>query len=225
VKLLVVDDEAAIRESVAYALQREGFDVVEAGSGSEAMACFEREPFDLVVLDVLLGDASGLDVCREMRARGGVPILMLTARDAEVDRVVGLEIGADDYVTKPFSMVELVSRIRALLRRRALDRDEQGTLVRAGDVEIDLRRHEVTVAGGRARLTPTELRILTLLAGEDRSFPRREILRHAGDTPYVADERLCDAHIANLRNKLGRGPDGEERIVTVRGVGYRLRRS
>jgi two-component system, OmpR family, response regulator RegX3 len=221
-KVLLVDDEDAIRESVAYAFRREGFDVVEAADGSEAMACFDRGTYDVVVLDVMLGDISGIDVCREMRTRSAVPILMLTARDAEVDRVVGLELGADDYVTKPFSMVELVSRIRVVLRRRDLDRHEQDPLLRVGDLEIDLRRHEVRVAGKRVRVTPTELRILTLLAGEDRPFGRREILRHVWDTSFVPDERSCDVHIANLRSKLGRRPDGEERIVTVRGVGYRL---
>jgi DNA-binding response OmpR family regulator len=224
VRVLVVDDEAAIRESVAYALGAEGFDVDEAATGAAALELFERSPYDVVVLDVMLGDMSGMDICRTLRGESAVPIVMLTARDAEVDRVVGLEIGADDYVTKPFSMAELTSRIRALLRRRALDRDEQEAALHAGDVEIDLRRHEVTVAGARVHLTPTELRILALLAGEDRPFTRREILRQVRDTPYVGDERACDVHVANLRRKLA-ADGGEERIVTVRGVGYRLIRS
>jgi two-component system response regulator RegX3 len=224
-RILVVDDEAAIRESVAYALAAAGFGVDEAATGARALELFEQTTYDLILLDVMLGDASGMDICRELRAESAVPVIMLTARDAEVDRDVGLELGADDYVTKPFSMSELVSRIRALLRRRELDRGEREAIIRAGDVEIDLRRHEVTVGGEPVLLTPTELRILVLLASEDRPFTRREILRSARGTPYVPDERACDVHVGNLRAKLGRDRGAPERLVTVRGVGYRLTRS
>jgi two-component system response regulator RegX3 len=224
-KILLVDDEPAILESVAYALRTEGFEVVESRSGAEALASFAQDSVDVVVLDVMLGDSSGIDICRQLRAESAVPILMLTARDAEVDRVLGLELGADDYVTKPFSMAELVSRVRAIVRRRELDRGEGARVLRAGDVEVDLVRHEASIAGEPIRLTPTELRILSLLAGEDRPFTRHEILQHAWGTSFVPEERSCDAHIANLRRKLEPTADAPDRLLTVRGVGYRLART
>ena len=224
-RVLVVDDEEAIRDGVAYSLRAEGLEVECSDSGASALALFNQDAFDLVVLDIMLGDISGVEVARRIRSAHDVPILMLTARDEEADLVLGFEAGADDYVTKPFSMRELISRTRAILRRRELDRGVSAQIIRAGDVELDLLRHEVTVAGTPTRVSPTELRILALLAGEDRAFTRKEILQHAWETTFVPDVRACDVHIANLRRKIERDPSTPIRLLTVRGVGYRLERT
>jgi two-component system response regulator RegX3 len=224
-RVLVVDDEEAIREAVTYSLRAEGLDVASREDGQGALDAVDAEPFDLVVLDVMLGDVSGVEVCRRMRARSDVPILMLTARDEEADVVLGFEAGADDYVTKPFSMRELVSRARAILRRRELDRGAMTHVRRAGDVELDLLRHQASVGGRPVSLTPTEHRLLALLASEDRAFSRRELLEHVWETTFVPDERSCDVHIANLRRKIEDDAAAPERLLTVRGVGYRLARS
>jgi two-component system response regulator RegX3 len=222
--VLVVDDEEAIRDALTYSLRAEGLDVASRADGAGALEAVESEPFDLVVLDIMLGDVSGVEVCRRMRAHTDVPILMLTARDDEIDVVLGFEAGADDYVTKPFSMRELVSRARAILRRRELDRGRADRTRTAGDVEIDLLRHQVHVDGRLVRLTPTEHRLLALLAGEDRAFTRRELLEHVWETTFVPDERSCDVHVANIRRKLEDDPQSPRRLLTVRGVGYRLAR-
>jgi two-component system response regulator RegX3 len=223
-RVLVVDDEEAIREALTYSLRAEGLDVASRADGAGALEAVEAEPFDLVVLDLVLGDVSGVEVCRRMRAQTDVPILMLTARDDEADIVLGFEAGADDYVTKPFSMRELVSRARAILRRRELDRGHAESLRSAGDVQIDMLRHQVHVAGRLVRLTPTEHRLLALLASEDRAFTRRELLEHVWETTFVPDERSCDVHIGNLRRKIEDDPAEPARVLTVRGVGYRLAR-
>ncbi len=221
-RILVVDDEETIRDAVTYALRAEGFDVATRETGGGAVDAAAQEQFDLVVLDVMLDDLSGVEVARRIRAATNVPILMLTARDTEADLVLGFEAGADDYVTKPFSMQELISRTRAMLRRRELDRDQGVTVLKVGEVEIDLLRHEATVAGEPVHLTPTELQLLALLASEDRAFTRRELLQQVWDTSFVPDERSCDVHVANLRRKVEDDPSQPRRILTVRGVGYRL---
>jgi len=172
---------------------------------------------------VMLPGMSGSDVCRALRAESAVPILMLTARDAEVDRVVGLELGADDYVTKPFSVAELVARVRAILRRRELDRRDDSALRRVGAIEIDFVRHVVSVDGDRVDLTPAEFRLLALLSSEpERAFTRVEIVRELWQSEHVGDQRAADTHVVNLRRKLERDPERPERIVTVRGHGYKL---
>jgi two-component system response regulator RegX3 len=219
-RVLVVDDEPAIRESVGYTLRAEGHEVDEVADGASALAAAEQASYDVVVLDIMLGDLSGMEVCRRLRSTSDVPILMLTARDAEADRVLGLETGADDYVTKPFSMLELASRVRAILRRRELDRGI--AFRRAGSLELDLARHEARVDGEVVRLTPTEFRLLSLLASQERAFTRREIMQHLWESSYVGDERAADVHVANLRRKIEADPADPKRIVTVRGVGYRL---
>jgi len=223
-RILVVDDEPAIVDAVAYALEGEGYEVASRADGEAALAAALDEPFDLVVLDLMLPKISGTEVCRRLRAESDVPIVMLTAKDAEVDRVLGLEIGADDYVTKPFSIVELVSRVRALLRRRELDRAGRGyAFKRVGSLTLDLTRHKVSLEGGEVQLTPSEFRLLALLAQEpERVYSRREIMQHLWESSYVGDERACDIHISNLRRKLEREPDEPERILTVRGIGYKL---
>jgi len=223
-RILVVDDEPAIVDAVAYALRREGFAVETVGDGREALEAARATPYDVLVLDLMLPGLSGLDVCRSLRAESDVPILMLTARDAEVDRVVGLELGADDYVTKPFSTAELVSRVRAILRRRELDRGSTAaTAIKVGGLELDLVRHRVRVEGREVELTPSELSLLSLLArAPDRVFTRREIMQHLWDSTYVGDERACDIHVSNVRRKIERDPAQPERLLTVRSVGYKL---
>ncbi len=222
-RILVVEDEPAIRESVTYALEREGFAASEAADGEQALEALLADDYDLVVLDLMLPRLSGTEVCRRVRKSSAVPILMLTARSSEVDTVLGLEIGADDYVTKPFSMVELIARVRALLRRRELDLDEPPALRRVGGVHLDLVRHVVGVDGELVRMTPSEFRLLELLSREpERVFERKQIMRHLWDSDYVGDQRACDTHVSNLRAKIERDPLRPERIVTIRGVGYKL---
>ena len=222
-RILVVDDEPAIRDAVGYTLRTEGFDVDVVADGERALEAALGTPYDVVVLDLMLPRMSGTEVCRRVRAESAVPIIMLTARGAELDRVMGLEVGADDYVSKPFSMAELVGRIRAILRRRELDQSSRGGKLRVGTLELDPMRHQVTVAGDPKRLTPSEFKLLLLLAEQpERVFSRREIMQHLWDSEYVGDQRACDIHISNLRQKLEEDPATPERIVTVRGVGYKL---
>jgi len=222
-RVLVVDDERDNLEPLGYALEREGFEVATAQTGDGALERARASTFDVVILDVMLPGMSGIDVCRTLRAESDVPIVMLTARDAEVDRVLGLELGADDYVTKPFSTAELVSRVRAILRRRELDRAGTSSTLTVAGIAIDLDRHEVTVDGQAIALTPSEFRLLRLLAEEPgRVFSRSQIMEHLWRTPYVGDARACDTHISNIRHKIERDPAHPTRIVTVREVGYRL---
>ena len=223
-RILVVDDEPAIVDAVAYALQGEGYEVDSRGDGDEALAVALEGSFDLVILDLMLPTLSGTEVCRRLRDASDIPILMLTAKDAEVDRVLGLEAGADDYVTKPFSIAELVSRVRAILRRRELDRAGRGySFRRVGNLSLDLGRHKVVLDGREVQLTPSEFRLLALLAQEpERVYSRREIMQHLWESSYVGDERACDIHVSNLRRKLEREPEEPERILTVRGIGYKL---
>jgi two-component system, OmpR family, response regulator RegX3 len=216
-RVLIAEDEAAIADAVAYALRGEGFDVDTVEDGESALDAARRDGYDVLVLDLMLPGVSGIEVCRRLRADSAIPIVMLTARTAEVDRVVGLDAGADDYVVKPFSMPELISRVRAILRRRELDLAEP-TELRVGSLALDLGRHTATIDGEPIRLTPSELKLLSLLARDPgRVFSRRELMQHLWDSAYVGDQRAGDAHIVNLRRKIGR-----ERLVTVRGVGYRL---
>jgi two-component system response regulator RegX3 len=221
---LVVDDEAGIREAVAFALRRDGFEVDEVADGAEALAAAGQREYDIVILDLMMPRLPGIEVCRQLRERSAVPIIVLTARDAEADRIIGLETGADDYVTKPFSVAELTSRVRAILRRRRLDHEEQpGAVRRIGDLVLDLERHEARIGDAAAQLTRSEFRVLALLAEKPgRVYRRREIMEHLWESSYVGDQRACDIHVSNLRRKLERDPRHPERIVTVRGVGYKL---
>jgi two-component system, OmpR family, response regulator RegX3 len=222
-RILVVEDTEAILDAVADALAAEGFDVQGASDGRAALELAEAEPFDLVLLDIMLPGLSGTEICRRLRAEGPVPIIMLTARDAEADRVLGLEIGADDYITKPFSEVELLSRVRAILRRRELDRPGDSTRRRLGGLTIDVVEHEVVADGNPVALSPSEYKLLALLADEPgRVFTRREIMQHLWQSDYVGDARACDAHVSTLRRKVERDRMHPERIVTVPGFGYKL---
>ena len=222
-RILIVEDERAIAEAVEYALKAEGFEVEAIDDGYAALAEARERPYDLLVLDLVLPGLSGVEVCRRLREESPVPILMLTAKDGEVDRVLGLEVGADDYVTKPFSMPELVARVRALLRRRKLDSRETTSKLHVGELELDLAKHEARLADEQVPLTAFELKLLALLAGEPgRVFSRREIMGHLWNSSYVADERACDLHVSNIRRKIERDPARPERLVTVRGSGYKL---
>jgi DNA-binding response OmpR family regulator len=222
-RILLVEDEPAIAEAVEYALESEGYDVEVKANGADAVEV-PADDYDLVVLDLMLPGLSGLEVCRRMRERSAVPIIMLTARGAEVDRVLGLELGADDYVPKPFSMAELIGRVRAILRRRRLDRESIEARSVVGELELDLVEQTVSVAGDRVELTPSEFRLLALLAREpERVFTRREIVTHLWRGSFAGDGRTCDVHVKNIRRKIERNPGVPERLVTVRGVGYMLR--
>ncbi|HET7572607.1 MAG TPA: response regulator transcription factor [Gaiellaceae bacterium] len=223
-RILLADDEPDIVAPVGYALRADGFEVDAVGDGEAALAAGRSGDYDCVVLDVMMPKLQGTEVCRRLRAESAVPIIMLTAKDAEIDRVLGLELGADDYVTKPFSTRELSSRIRAVLRRRELDRSESaGSVVRAGDVAVDLAAHRVAVGGRDVRLTPSEFKVLSLLAAEpNRVFSRWQIMEHLWETSYVGTARAADVHVSNLRRKLEEDPAKPRRIVTVREAGYKF---
>jgi len=223
--VLVVDDDPGVLDVVAFMLRREGFEVDEEKDGAAALDAARKRSYDIVILDIMLPGMSGTDICRELRNESDVPILMLTARDAEIDRVLGLELGADDYVSKPFSAAELLSRVRAILRRRELDRvNGVGVTVRKlGGLNIDLGRHEVLVDGDRVHLTLSEFKVLALLAEQpERIVSRRELMQHLWASEHVGDEHACEVHISNLRRKIERDPSQPRRLVTVRGLGYKL---
>jgi len=223
-RILVVDDEPALLQGLAYALDREHFDVTTASDGAEALDAARAVEFDLIILDLMLPKVSGVEVCRQIRAESAVPIIMLTAKDSEVDKVVGLEVGADDYVTKPFSALELLGRVRAILRRRELDRSDGTAAVRAiGGLRVDFARHELVVDGEPVSLTPSEFKVLYVLAQRpEEVISKRAILEHLWESTFVGDQHACDVHISNLRRKVERDPGRPERIVTVRGFGYKL---
>jgi two-component system, OmpR family, response regulator RegX3 len=227
-RILVADDEPSVRDAVGYALQQEGFDVELAIDGDDADRKLSPGDldFDLLILDIMMPGRSGLDLCRDVRSRSPVPIILLTAKDAEVDKVVGLEVGADDYVTKPFSVRELLGRVRAQLRRRELDRSSsvrEGKTIEAGAVRIDLARHLVTVRDEPVNLTRSEFQVLRLLAERPgQVFSRLEIMEELWQSEFSGDVRACDVHISNLRQKIEIDPQEPELVLTVRGVGYRL---
>jgi DNA-binding response OmpR family regulator len=223
-RILVVDDDPGVLEVVSYSLRGEGFEVDTASDGAAALDRALGEPYDLVILDLMLPSMSGTEVCRQLRGeRRFMPILMLTAKDAELDRVLGLELGADDYVTKPFSQTELMSRVRALFRRREYERESTDVIRQIGGLRLDFARHEVFVDGKQVKLTASEFKVLTLLASEpERVFSRRQVMEYLWESSYVGDEHAADVHISNLRRKIERDSTHPERIVTVRSFGYKL---
>jgi two-component system response regulator RegX3 len=223
-RVVVVDDDPTILESVEYTLRADGMDVTALNTARAAMQAAARDEDDLFVLDLGLPDGSGLEVCRAIRSASTVPILILTARDTEVDVVLGLEAGADDYVVKPFSLAVLRGRVRALLRRRELDRKAAGetTIRRIGNLSVDMVRHVAHVDGRSLQLTRSEFKLMALLSQQpERVFTRRQIMEHLWDSTYVGDLRACDVHISALRRKIDT-PGHPSRITTVRGVGYKL---
>jgi two-component system response regulator RegX3 len=223
-RILVVEDEPAISDAIAYTLRSSDYDVDAVGDGETALR-LPLADYDLVILDLMLPGIAGIEVCRRVRARGSVPILILTARSDEVDRVLGLEAGADDYVSKPFSMPELVSRVRAILRRRELDRHgEAAATRRAGALALDLTSQTLRVDDRLVDVTPSEFRLIVRLAEEPgRAFTRQELADAVSRGSTRPNERACDVHVKNLRRKIEPDPAHPTRLVTVRGVGYMLR--
>jgi DNA-binding response OmpR family regulator len=229
-RILLVEDEAVLRETIGYNLTRAGHEVLAVGDGEAGLKAVDAQTPDLVVLDVMLPTIDGFEVCRQIRRSSSVPILILTARDDEIDRVVGLEIGADDYLTKPFSMRELMARVKAMLRRRDLLQDELSAgevdsteLIRAGDMEIDLGAHRVTVAGTEVSLKPREWDLLVFLAQHPGQVcTSNQILHNVWGEDFFGDSRTVAVHVHGLREKLEIGPDARRHIETVRGVGYRF---
>jgi two-component system response regulator RegX3 len=223
-RILVVEDEPAISDAVSYALREAGYEVQAVDDGDRALAEARTRQYDLMVLDLLLPGMPGLEVCRALRQeRSDLPIVMLTARDAELERVEGLDTGADDYVTKPFSVAELVSRVRSLLRRRELDRAGGGAVRAIGGLRLDVARHTASVDGRPILLTRSEFRLVALLASEPgKPFTREQLIQHLWESDFVGDRRAIDVHVSNLRRKLEDDPRRPRRLLTVRGVGYKL---
>jgi DNA-binding response OmpR family regulator len=224
-RILLVDDEQPVQKLLSFPLEKEGYEVVAALDGQEALKRFENERFDLVVLDIMLPKMDGLEVCRRMRAKSSVPIIMLTAKAEEIDKVLGLEIGADDYITKPFSMREFRSRVRAALRRAEmgqLDADDEP--LDRGDLHIDMAKRSTELNGEAVQLTYVEFEILSVLARHPGRVYTRDMLldRIWGDSAF-RDQRTIDVHIRHLREKLEQDPRIPEYLLTVRGVGYRFR--
>ncbi len=223
-----MDDEQPIQTLLSYPLRKEGYDVVQATDGLQALERFEEQPFDLVILDLMLPRLDGLEVCRRLRSRSSVPIIMLTAKSEEIDKVVGLELGADDYITKPFSVREFSSRIKAALRRAEMSRPiEPGpdeAPLEVLDLRIDFPKHTVRVRGREAQLTFVEFEILSALArASGRVFTRDMLLSRIWGDSAFRDPRTIDVHIRHLREKIEREPKDPEYLFTVRGVGYRFR--
>lgn len=221
-RVLVVEDEESYREALAYMLRKEGFDVVEAADGAAGLAEFDRAGADVVLLDQMMPGLPGTEVCRQLRQRGTVPVIMVTARDSEVDKVVGLEIGADDYVTKPFSHRELVARIRAVLRR-GQDVDLMPDVVESGAVRMDVERHEVTVNRQPVKLALKEFELLEmLLRNAGRVMTRGQLIDRIWGADYVGDTKTLDVHVKRLRAKIEPDPSNPRSLVTVRGLGYKF---
>ena len=221
--ILVVDDEPTLVATLKYNLERESFRVLEAADGEAALEAARAGRPDLIVLDLMLPGLSGLDVCRILRKETRVPIIMLTAKDAEVDKVVGLETGADDYVTKPFGMPELMARVRALLRRAEPGADEASDVLESGDLRVDLARREVRRGGSPLRLKPRELDLLIcFMRRRGRAFSREELLKQVWGYEFADDTRTVDVHVRWLRQKIEPDSAHPSRLITVRGVGYRF---
>ena len=226
--ILVVDDEESYRDALSIALDREGFSVITAADGAEALTAFDRDHPVLVLLDVMLPKMSGIDICREIRSRSSVPIIMVTAKNAEIDTVVGLEVGADDYITKPFGLRELVARVRALLRRAPIDsvRPTDVDLIEVGAIRLDAARHEVFVNDELTPLTRKEFELLEFfLLNADRVLTRDQLIDRVWGSDYYGDTKTLDVHVKRLRAKIEAEPANPERLITVRGVGYRYEKS
>jgi two-component system response regulator RegX3 len=223
-RVLVVEDEDSFSDALSYMLRKEGFEVSVAATGTQALTEFDRTGADIVLLDLMLPEMSGTEVCRQLRSRSHVPIIMVTARDSEIDKVVGLEIGADDYVTKPYSPRELVARIRAVLRRQAGDTTElTPPTLAAGPVRMDVERHVVTVSGDPVPLPLKEFELLEmLLRNAGRVLTRGQLIDRVWGADYVGDTKTLDVHVKRLRSKIEPEPSTPRYIVTVRGLGYKF---
>jgi two-component system response regulator RegX3 len=222
-KLLVVEDEESFSDALSYMLRREGYEVAVAATGLDALATFDRSGADLVLLDLMLPELSGTEVCRELRQRSNVPIIIVTARDAEIDKVVGLELGADDYVTKPFSSRELLARVRAVLRRGGDGDDGVSSVVEAGLVRMDIDRHTVTVDNEPISLPLKEFDLLELLMrNSGRVLTRGQLIDRVWGADYVGDTKTLDVHVKRLRAKIEADPANPVHLLTVRGLGYKF---
>lgn len=222
-RILVVEDEQALSEPLAFLLGREGFEVEIVEDGLEAVSRFERIGPDLVLLDLMLPGLSGTEVCRQLRNRSAVPIIMLTAKDGEIDKVVGLELGADDYVTKPYSSRELIARIRAVLRRRGDVEEPAGTAVEVGPVRLDVQRHVVSVRGETVAMPLKEFELLQLLLRHAGTvLPRAQLIEEVWGRDYVGDTKTLDVHVKRLRAKIEPDPSHPVHLLTVRGLGYKF---
>ncbi|MDN3359861.1 response regulator transcription factor [Actinomadura sp. DC4] len=222
-RVLVVEDEESFSDALSYMLRKEGFEVAVASTGPDALDSFDRAGADLVLLDLMLPGLPGTEVCRELRTKSNVPVIMLTAKDSEVDKVVGLELGADDYVTKPFSSRELVARIRAVLRRRGDVEELAPPTLEAGPVRMDVERHVVTVSGREVPLPLKEFELLeVLLRNAGRVLTRMQLIDRVWGADYVGDTKTLDVHIKRLRAKIEPAPSTPRFIITVRGLGYKF---
>lgn len=223
-KILIVEDEASFSEALEFLLGKEGFSVVSAADGAEAIRKFDQGGIDLVLLDLMIPEVSGTEVCRQIRAKSRVPIIMLTAKDSEVDKVVGLEIGADDYVTKPYSSRELVARIRAVLRRNSGENIEfESGVMNVGAVRMDVERHQVSVKGIPVSLPLKEFELLEfLMRNAGRVLTRMQLIDRVWGSDYVGDTKTLDVHIKRLRAKIETDPANPTLIQTVRGLGYKM---
>jgi two-component system response regulator RegX3 len=222
-RILVVEDEESFRDALSYMLRKEGFEVLLAETGPKALEEFDRHGADLVLLDLMLPGLSGTEVCRAIRARSPVPVIMLTAKDSEVDKVVGLELGADDYVTKPYSTRELLARIRAVLRRHGEPEDLAPATVEAGPVRLDVDRHVVSVSGAEVSMPLKEFELLELLLrNAGRVLTRGQLIDRVWGSDYVGDTKTLDVHVKRLRAKVEPEPSSPRHIVTVRGLGYKF---
>ena len=223
-RVLIVEDEASFSEALEFLLGKEGFQVTTAATGTEALRKFDQGGIDLVLLDLMIPEISGTEVCRQIRAKSRVPIIMLTAKDSEVDKVVGLEIGADDYVTKPYSSRELVARIRAVLRRNSGDAiDSESGLMTVGPVRMDVDRHQVAVNGNPVSLPLKEFELLEfLMRNAGRVLTRMQLIDRVWGSDYVGDTKTLDVHIKRLRAKIETDPGNPTLIQTVRGLGYKM---
>ena len=222
-KILIVEDEPSLSEPLAYLLGREGYDTVVVDDGLVAVAEFDRCGADLILLDLMLPGLSGTEVCREIRSRSNVPIIMLTAKDSEIDIVVGLELGADDYVTKPYSTRELLARIRSVMRRRIDETDDLESILESGSVRMDLERHTVMVAGVVTAMPLKEFELLELLLrNAGRVLTRGQLIDRVWGADYFGDTKTLDVHIKRIRSKIEAQPSEPTMLVTVRGLGYRF---
>lgn len=222
-RILIVEDEVSFSDPLSYLLRKEGYDVAVAETGPDGLAEFDKNGADLVLLDLMLPGLSGVDVCRALRQRSTVPVIMLTAKDSEIDKVVGLEIGADDYVTKPYSSRELLARVKAVLRRLAEPEDLVPPTVEAGPVRMDIERHTVTVSGEPVSLPLKEFELLEmLLRNSGRVLTRMQLIDRVWGSDYVGDTKTLDVHVKRLRAKIEPDPSNPVHIVTVRGLGYKF---
>ena len=222
-RILIVEDEPSLSEPLSFLLRREGYDTEIAADGREALVAFDREAADLVLLDLMLPGLPGTEVCRELRTRSSVPIIMLTAKDSEVDIVVGLELGADDYVTKPYSTRELLARIRAVLRRRIEVDDLDDSVLEVGQVRMDVDRHAVSVGGREVAMPLKEFELLELLLrNAGRVLTRGQLIDRVWGADYFGDTKTLDVHIKRIRSKIESDPSQPVLLLTVRGLGYRF---